>query len=356
MFAPPPLPRTLEASVRDVASAKAEVRVSALADLVRHGRSGDDTRDRVLPLVERALSDDTAQVRAAAAVALGELGSGCALPRLLVAIDDPHPHVRQMALNALGEIGDPRAAARLARALADERPEVRYQAVIAYPRVEADAEVIDAALVRATDDADPSVRYIALRVAEERAASGAAAAPTPSAAVVAAARAHLGPSETAGEVVLAAAILLAKAGIADGHDALVRAARGDKIRGRVAEPEDTAEAIELAGRLGLREVVPALERRAFGFGRHLRDTSAFAATIALARLGNARAIGSIVIDLTHRDPDKRRAAMVAAGRARLEQVRARIASAAAGDEDPVTRELASEALRGLDAAATESAP
>ncbi len=344
MFAPPPLPRTFEASVRDVASAKAEVRVSALADLVRHGRSADDTRDRVLPLVERALSDDTAQVRAAAAVALGELGSGGALPRLLVAIDDPHPHVRQMALNALGEIGDPRAAARIVRALADERPEVRYQAVIAYPRLEADAGAVDAALVHATADADPSVRYIALRVAEERATAGS----TPSSAMIAAARAHLGPSETAGEVVLAAAILLAKAGIADGHDALVRAARGDKIRGRVAEPEDTAEAIELAGRLGLREVVPALERRAFGFARHLRETSSFAATIALARLGNARAVESIVTDLTHRDPDKRRAAIVAAGRARLEQVRARIASAAASDDDPVTRELAGEALRTLD--------
>ena len=346
MFAPPPLPRTLDASVRDVASAKADVRVSALADLVRHGRSGDAARDLVLPLVERALTDDAAQVRAAAAVALGDLGSGCALPRLLVAIDDPHPHVRQMALNALGEIGDSRAAPRLARALADERPEVRYQAVIAYSRVEPDDAAVDAALVDATADPDPSVRYIGLRVAEERASAG-----KPSPAMLAAARTHVGDDETAGEVVLAAAILLARAGVATANPVLVAAARGDKIRGRVAEPEDTAEAIELAGRLGLREVVPALERRAFGFGRHLRETSAFAATIALARLGNARAVDSIVTDLSHRDPDKRRAAIVAAGRAHLEQVRARIAGVAAGDEadaDPVTRELASEALLALE--------
>ena len=271
--------------MRDVTSVKAEVRVSALADLVRHGQSADDTRDQVLPLVERALVDDAAQVRAAAAVALGELGSGCALPRLLVAIDDPHPHVRQMALNALGEIGDPRAAQRLARALADERPEVRYQAVIAYPRVEEDSEAVDAALVQATDDADPSVRYIALRMAEERAstsvagASAPAGAPGASAAIIAAARRHLGESETAGEVVLAAAILLAKSS-GEGHSIIVAAARGEKIRGRLANAEDTAEAIELAGRLGLREVIPALERRAFGFARRLRETSSFAATIA----------------------------------------------------------------------------
>jgi HEAT repeat protein len=345
VFAPPPLPRTLDASVRDVASTKAEVRVSALADLVRHGRTDDPTRDRVLPLVERALADDIAQVRAAAAVALGELGSGCALPRLLVAIDDPHPHVRQMAINALGEIGDARAAQRIARALSDERPEVRYQAVIAYPRLEEDGAVVDAALVAATEDADPSVRYIALRVAEERGSL--------SPALLAAARAHLGASEVAGEVVLAAAILLAKSDSASPDPALVAvlvaASRGDKIRGRLAEPEDTAEAIELAGRLGLREVVPALERRAFGFGRHLRETSAFAATIALARLGNARAVESIVGDLAHRDPHKRRAAIVAAGRARLEQTRGRIAGVAEKDDDPVTRELAGEALRALEA-------
>ncbi|MGK4422734.1 HEAT repeat domain-containing protein, partial [Klebsiella pneumoniae] len=68
-------------------------------------------------------------------------------------------------LAALGEIGDTRALARLERALGDPRPEMRYQAVIAFARVavahpESRGDV-ERALLRATDDADESVRYIA---------------------------------------------------------------------------------------------------------------------------------------------------------------------------------------------------
>src|SRR5580704_1710738 len=117
MFAPSPLPRTLEASFRDLGSTSYATRASAIRDLVRHAVDDEAARGRAIPLLERALASDTASaVRAAAAVALADLRAGDALATLLVAVEDDDPQVRQMALTALGEIGDPRARPRLERA------------------------------------------------------------------------------------------------------------------------------------------------------------------------------------------------------------------------------------------------
>src|ERR1700722_7759485 len=116
MLAPPPLPRTLEAAVRDLASSRAATRASAIGDLVRHAVLGDEVRTRALPMIEAALKGDEApEGRAAAAVGLGDLRAGEALAALLVAIEDADVQVRQLALNALGEVGDPRAQPRLER-------------------------------------------------------------------------------------------------------------------------------------------------------------------------------------------------------------------------------------------------
>src|SRR5690349_12841789 len=104
MFAPPPLPRTLEACLRDLGSHKPEVRASAIQDLVRHGRRDDDVRKDALAKIDPLLDDPHPGVRAAAAVALGDLEAKELLPRLLLRVDDDDAHVRQMALNALGEI------------------------------------------------------------------------------------------------------------------------------------------------------------------------------------------------------------------------------------------------------------
>ena len=54
MLAPPPLPRTLEASLRDLESAKPEVRASAIGDLVRHARRDDDVKKKALPTAARS--------------------------------------------------------------------------------------------------------------------------------------------------------------------------------------------------------------------------------------------------------------------------------------------------------------
>src|SRR5580692_8920952 len=169
MFAPPPLPRNLEASFRDLASDKPAVRASAIRDVVSHSLRSDATRARAVPALERALKgDDDPRVRAAAAVALADVAAREALPSLLVAVEDDDAQVRQMALAALGEIGDARATQRLERALRDARPEVRYQAVIAFARVARDDPgAVALVLTRALEDQDPAIRYIAMRVAEE---------------------------------------------------------------------------------------------------------------------------------------------------------------------------------------------
>ncbi len=330
MLAPPPLPRTLEASLRDLSSQKAPSRAGAIVDLVRYASADAPTRAEALPRIERALRDEAPTVRAAAAVALGDLGAVEALPALLVCIEDGDAYVRQMAINALGEIGDGRAAPRLLRALGDERPEIRYQAIIAFPRVaKDDADGIAGALVRALVDADESVRYIALRIAEERADACALDAGSP---VVLCAKRLV--KDPAPYVALAAAILLAKVGESDGRELILRAIDRSARWSRSPAREDENEAILVAGAVGMKEAIPALERRAWGLGRLVVDTCAWSARIALARMGHARAISEITRDLASRKRQTRDAAVVAAGRARLGSLRPALAALGPDDADP----------------------
>ena len=342
MLAPPPLPRTLEAALRDLGSERPETRASAIADAVRHAALHDDVRARILPLLETALKNDPAPApRSAAAVGLGDLGAAEALPALLVAIEDADVHVRQMAMNALGEIGDARAVPRLERALTDARPEVRYQAIIAYAKLASDAADVERALGRACGDADDAVRYIALRLAEERLERADSRAPCP--VVLAEARERL--ANDVPHVALAAAILLAKAGEDAGREVIRNVVRHGRVSGAAPEKEDEREAVELAGALDLREVVPDLERRAWGLASHVRDTCAWHAKIALARLGHDRAEREILRDLDAPRAETRAAAVVAAGRARLEAAREKIDRLAkSGSIDP---QLAADALARL---------
>jgi HEAT repeat protein len=241
-----------------------------------------------------------------------------------------------MALNALGEIGDCRAAQRLERALKDERNEVRYQAVIAYSRLACPADVVTAVL-RATKDDDPAIRYIALRIAEDQRGEEAAAPE-----LVARAKELL--EDSAPEVRLVAAIYLAKSGDFSGKALLL-----DVVRGNVArrpELEDEQEAVELAGTLGMTEAIPSLERRAWGLRRFVQTTCVFQAKVALARMGNARAVAEITKDLASRDREKRHAAIVAAGRARITATRATIQGLGPDEADP---DLVREALALLPA-------
>ncbi len=348
MLGPPLLPRNLEASVRDLSSAKADTRASAAADLVRHAHADEATRARAVPLLVQRLTDEHPRVRAAVAVGLGDLHATEAVPALLVAVEDDDAHVRQMAINALGEIGDASALPRLRRALKDARPEVRYQSIIAFARVAdkgaaLEASEVDDALFEATNDEDDAIKHIALRVAEERLDEGKG----PDGRMLARARTLVGDGGKASpHVRLVAAILLAKAGDERGHDLVLRVVRGEKIAGLAPDKEDERAAVELAGELGMRELATHLERRAWGALRFIRDTCPFHARIALARMGHDRAKKEILAELASSRREVLSGAVVAAGRARLHEARDRIAALTSAAVDP---ELRREALAKLDA-------
>jgi len=346
MLAPPPLPRNLDAAIRDLSASRGPTRASAIGDLVAHALTREEVRARAIPLLEVALKGDEApEARSAAAVGLGDLRAIEALPALLVAIEDANVHVRQMALNALGEVGDARALSRLERALSDARPEVRYQAIIAYAKIAKDGADVDAALARACADSDDAVRYIALRIAEEQ--TDAPIARRPSEAVLAEARSRV--QTDVPQVTLAAAILLAKVGeepLDAAKKVVLRVVRGEKLgaTGPGPDKEDEREAVELAGAIGLREATADLERRAWGLGSLVRDTCAWHAQIALARMGHPRAAAEILRDLDSKRAETRSAAIVAAGRAKLEAARGKLEAWSAGG---VERELVRDALARL---------
>lgn len=344
MLAPPPLPRTLAAAVRDLESARPEVRASAISDLVHHAKVDDVVRARALALFEERLRDADPRVRASACIAFADLLGHERLDALLLAVDDDDAHVRQMALCALGEIRDERALDRLKRALADRRAEVRYQGIIAFSRVCRDDATIAQALFDATNDDDDAIVHIALRLAEER-LDDARADRSPSRVeprLLVRARALLrAPSSS---IALVAAILLAKAGETDGHALIRKVTRSD--HGLDLEKEEEQAAVELAGELGMTDAIPDLERRVWGLARLLRDTCSFHARIALARMGHARAIDEVLRDLGARRAAVRASAVVAAGRARVVAARPILERL---PEDAVDRELVAEALDRLPA-------
>lgn len=329
MLAPPPLPRKYDACVRDLGSAKPEVRASAATDIVRHARDEGAQRDEALSLLQKALADESPRVRSAVAIALADLHATNAVPALIVRIEDDDAHVRQMAITALGELADPRAEPRLSRALADRRPEVRYQAVIAYPRVATSPEDVARALGKATRDDDMNVRYIALRLAEEHGVTTSDMIERASSLL----------DDDARDVSIAAAIYLTKSGDERGHPLVLSIVRGE-LR---AEKEDEREAVELAGRAELRDAIGDLERRAFGLVSKVKDTCSFHALIALARMGHARAVSSIEADLGSKNAKKRAAAVVAAGRAGMVSALSKIE--AMTDVDETLRKEALAALR-----------
>jgi HEAT repeat protein len=226
-----------------------------------------------------------------------------------------------MALAAVGELGDRRAGERLRRALSDPRPEVRFQAVIAFTRVVPDEAL--QAIDQALDDADASIRYIAVRCAEEYTLGHDRSVPPE---LVARAETLLGDPDAT--VRVAAAVLLSRCGQRMGVPLLVEVARG---RVTTREHEDEAAAVELLGELGVTEAVPHLERRAFailGFGE---GRFAWQALVSLARMGHLRARARIMRDLRSWSRDRRTLAVAAAGRAELAEARP-IVEAMKGDE------------------------
>jgi HEAT repeat protein len=262
---------------------------------------------------------------------------------LLAASADVDAGVRQMALVGVGELADPEhaeACAAATRGLVDALPAVRYQAVVALARLRGDASL--EALLVGTRDADPEVRHVALRVAEE--VFGGRAPEQVPLALLQRARGALRDDNYG--VQLAAAILLAVLGDASGRSRLIEVVND---RRRIAHAEDESIAVELCGELKLSEATPGLERRAFGVLGG-RTPASWHARVALAELGHPRAKSVILRGLSAWSRDARTLAVAAAGRARLQEAR-ELLHRMADSPERAEPDAVNDALAAIDAAA-----
>jgi hypothetical protein len=307
-----PLPRTLEAALRDAEHTRPDVRLAALADLKRHARDGAQLARTTL--LGRLSADPEPQVRAGAALALADIDAHDALDALVAAASDADGAVRQMALLGVGELAKPEhivACAAASRGLVDPLPAVRYQAVVALARLRGTAAL--ESLLVGSRDTDPEVRHVSFRVAEEVFGGS----PVEQVPLVLMQRARGALRDDNPTVQLSAAILLAVLGEAAGRERLILTVNA---RQRIRHAEDEIIAIELCGELRLSQATPGLERRAFGW-LGARTPVSWHARVALAELGHARAKSAILRGLSAWSRDARTLAVAAAGRARLAEAR-----------------------------------
>jgi HEAT repeat protein len=305
------LPRSLAAALRDLGNPKPDVRLSALGDLKRYARAGEQPAASALL---DALKDADEGVRAAAALALADANVGFAVTRLLeLAEADVSSRVRQMALLGLGELGSQDHVAvldALEAALSAEAAAERFQALLALHQL--DPERAERGVVEGTVDPDAEVRRLSFRIAEAHWSERTLPE-------LVSARAKAALTEANGRVRAAAALLLAHFGDASGEAALL-----ELLAGKVpdAGPDDEQAAIEAAAELGIRAAIPSLERRAFAW--FARDSQAYHARIALARLGDARARAMILRGLEAWTFGARTLSVAAVGKARLVEARRRL--------------------------------
>jgi HEAT repeat protein len=335
-----PLPRTLEAALRDAQHERPDVRLASLADLKRHARGG--ASDALDALVIRLKSDPEPQVRAGAALAIADVDARVQLPALVEAASDQESGVRQMALLAVGELAAPAhkdACAVATRGLVDPVAAVRYQAVVALARL-LESDALESLLV-GTRDADAEVRHVSFRVAQEVfGGKPSEQVPLP---LLQRARGALRDDNQA--VRLSATILLAVLGDDAGRERLIETVNA---RGRIKHADDEVIAIELCGELGLSQATPGLERRAFGVLGG-RTPVSWHARVALAELGHARARAAIVRGLSAWSRDARTLAVAAAGRARLSEARGTL-QRMVGAPERAEPEAVTEALAAIDQA------
>lgn len=317
-----PLPRTLPAALRDVRDKKLDVRIASVRDLGRHARA--EGRDEALRALCTALKEDaTAAVRSEAAVELADSKATECISELVTAAEtDEHIRVRQMALIALGELAgkeaDESVREIVGQAARDELPQIRFQGLIALAQV--DPEASEKVILASILDDDAEIRYVALRLAEERWLTQDRDRELP---YLLQTRAKQALADGAPKVRLAAAILLGRAGDRSGEEKLVSAINSDA---GVDEAEDEDAAIELAGELALEKARVGLERRAFGVFGVTRHRFAWHARVALARMGDARARAAILKGLKAFGRDARTMAVAAAGKARLHEAREELLS------------------------------
>jgi HEAT repeat protein len=155
-----PLPRTLEAALRDITAKRAEIRKSALTDLVRF--SDGNARDTVVRELRKVLRLDVDHdVRALASVACADASLTEMLPDLFVALGDKSPRVTQFALVAIGELSTEPTEEELVRIVSylhSELPALRYQSLSTLYRL--GPARYRPELDQAIRDPDPEIRWL----------------------------------------------------------------------------------------------------------------------------------------------------------------------------------------------------
>jgi hypothetical protein len=315
MFQVLPLPRTLEAARRDLASAKAEVRADAARDLGQQGH-GADAGDRITLLIT-ALGDPAPMVRRNAVVALADLDAKQALPTLLGLLADSDLKVRQMAVLALGELahtGDHEVEGRLLGLTRAGDAAIRYQALAALAglvREGAREEILMAAA-----DQDPEIRELGVRLAAQHLTAGRPLDPAVEALLEQAAR------DGSARVALAAEIEALTLGLDIGVSHLLDLLAG-RMRG--SEAADERRAIGLCAQRGISAALPILRRRGLGWLGISLDPYRWPIRAALAAMGEAGATRAIARGLRSRRWLTRTLAVEAAGEAGLVELRAHLA-------------------------------
>lgn len=340
MLGLPPLPRTLNAALRDVVDPKERVRLSAIRDLVRLARAPGDRTPALAALDRALLGDSSAECRAEAAVALADADASESREELIAALDDQSLRVRQMTLLALGEVvkpGDAEVIERVRALLAAPEAALRFQSLVALDALSPD--LVGPAIEAASTDADDEVRAMAFRLAEARFP---AEIPAPEALLAAAQRVL---DEHAPSVRVTGALFLAARGDVGAARVLIELIDG---RIRSASGEDVQAAIDAAVALKLDAAHRSLVFRAFGIFGVRSDPIAWHACVALARLGDERARAAILKGLDAWTHQARTFAVVAAGQADITEARSRI-EAFRGDPRRAAPEAVEEALRVLSA-------
>ncbi|MDX2054393.1 MAG: HEAT repeat domain-containing protein [Polyangiaceae bacterium] len=342
MFALSPLPRTLEAALRDVHDKKVPVRRSALADLQRYA-----TEPEARAELRRVLHQDAAPVvRREVAAAMGATGLKEFTEALLRATTDPALEVRQMAVLALGEVRaeGPQVVRALEKFLDSEGPAFRFQSLLALSQIA--PAIARPHLMKALRDDDVEVSYLAVRLLEENWLSASPINDDVLAAVQKQA-AHSSP-----RVRLAVGLALVRWVPEVGAKLLAEILNA---RYKIVDPEDEQSAIELSGELSISAALPGLRRRAFPPLFMPKGPFAWHATASLARLGDAQAKAVIFRGLRAFFRDQRNLAVAAAGAARLAEARPLLEGLSGKPRvvDPVTLE---EALAQLGSYPTINPP
>lgn len=337
-----PLPRTYEAALRDARHVRPQVRASAAADLGRLCEG--PPRSGAVAQLQELLQDADPTVVAAAALALADSAAIEALPALLEAARGASPRALEMLLLAVGELGagNPQARALARDTLEASVAPVRFQAWVAAGALLA-REELARLLPLGFGDSDPRVRYLAVRIAEERLLQPEATG----------ARAMLPPevarcleqllSQSKEPAALAAALALAPLGHQEARNAVVAA-----INSRARLPADDEQAAcDVCARCGLEAALPGLRARGFGRGLLPPGPGGFHARIALARMGDARARDAILRGLDSSNPRTRAQAVSAAGQAKLAAAVPRLRALRKGARG-VAPETVQEALLALE--------